>query len=146
MKEAFRLPVGFSDHTIGLLISNAAIALGANLIERHFTLDRTFEGPDHILSSEPEEMKTFVRNARILERAKGTGIKRPRPNEYETINTFRKGLFARIDIPEGTKITPEMVTIKGPGYGLLPKYYDIVVGRTARRDIKADHPITWEDI
>ena len=146
LQQLFDIPVGLSDHTFGLFASHTAIAIGANLIERHFTLDRTLEGPDHILSSEPEEFAELVQIAKRVPAVLGDGIKRIQPNEYDTLNTQRKSLYAACDIKEGQTINKEMVTIKGPGGGLLPKYLDIVVGRVATRDIKEDHPITWENI
>jgi sialic acid synthase SpsE len=109
-------------------------------------LDRTFEGPDHILSSDPEEFAELVQIAKRVPAVLGNGIKRIQPNEYDTLNTQRKSLYAACDIKEGQAINEEMVTIKGPGGGLLPKYLDIVVGRVATRDIEEDHPITWDDL
>ncbi len=146
MQSAFKIPVGLSDHTFGLLVSHTAICLGANVIERHFTLDRTFEGPDHILSSEPDEMASLVSISSRIPAIMGDGIKRIQPNEYDTINTQRKSLYAACDIKKGEVIKKHMVNIKGPGGGLLPKYYDIVIGRKARDDIEMDYPITWDVI
>ena len=155
LKQAFRVPVGLSDHTLGLTASRTALAIGANVIERHFTLDRTFEGPDHILSSEPKEFAVLVRLSKEtppLEMTKevsvllGDGVKRIQPNEYATLNTQRKSLYARVDIEKGEVITREKLAVKGPGGGLLPKYINIVIGRSARERIESDHPITWEVI
>ena len=146
LKRCFNIPVGLSDHTFGLFVSHTAIAIGANLIERHFTLDRTFEGPDHILSSEPDEFAELVTLSKRIPEVLGDGVKRIQPNEYDTLNTQRKSLYAAGDLKTGEVITKEMVTIKGPGGGILPKYIDIVIGRIARKDIEADYPITWEVI
>ena len=146
LKQSFSVPVGLSDHTFGLFASHTAIVLGANVIERHFTLDRTFEGPDHILSSEPDEMEELVSLANRIPLVLGDGIKRIQPNEYDTINTQRKSLYASCNIEKGEVIAKEMVSIKGPGGGLLPKYLDLVIGRTAREDIEYDYPITWDVI
>ncbi len=145
-KKAFRVPVGLSDHTFGLSVSHTALAIGANIIERHFTLDRTLEGPDHILSSEPAEMAELVRLAREIPMTLGDGIKRIAPSEYATINVQRKCLYAARVINKGAVLTRDMLSIKGPGGGILPKYLDIVLGRQAQRDIDEDHPITWDDI
>lgn len=145
-KDIFHVPVGLSDHTLGIMVAQIALALGANIIERHFTLDRTLEGPDHILSSEPEEMRELVRRVSLINRILGDGIKKIEPSEYDMINTQRKSLYARVRIAKGEVITRGMLAIKGPGVGLLPKYLDIVVGRAARRNIEADHPITWEAV
>ena len=146
LQQTFNIPIGLSDHTFGLFVSHTALVIGANIIERHFTLDRTFEGPDHILSSEPEEFTKLVQIANLIPDIMGDGIKRIMPNEYDTLNTQRKSLYAAKNISEGTTITRDMLTIKGPGGGLLPKYLDIVVGREAKIDIEEDYPITWENI
>ncbi|MFH1581713.1 MAG: N-acetylneuraminate synthase family protein [Pseudomonadota bacterium] len=144
LKKCFKVPVGLSDHTFGLFVSHTALAIGANIIERHFTLDRTLEGPDHILSSELEEFTKLVEMSRKIPKILGDGIKRIQPNEYDTLNTQRKSLYAAQDIKTGQVITKEMVAIKGPGGGLLPRYLEIVIGREAKIDIESDHPITWE--
>jgi len=144
--SAFKVPVGFSDHSIGNLIPIAAVSLGAKVIEKHFTLDKCLEGPDHILSADPEDMARLTRDIRTIERALGSGIKTIKPSEYDTINLFRKSLFAKVDIKKGVVITEDMLCVKGPGHGLLPKYIDIVVGRVAKNNIKADYPIIWEHI
>ena len=146
LKAAFNIPIGLSDHTFGLFVSHTAIAIGADLVERHFTLDRMMEGPDHILSSEPDELLELVKIAHKIPAILGSGMKQIQPNEYDTINTQRKSLFAACDIEEGQIITEEMVAIKGPGGGLLPRYLDIVVGRVANKTIEADCPITWDHI
>jgi sialic acid synthase SpsE len=146
LKSTFRVPVGLSDHTLGIMVAQIALAVGANAVERHFTLDRAMEGPDHILSSDPTEMRELVRCAHLIGRVLGDGVKKIEPCEYETINAQRKSLYARVDIRGGERITEDMTAIKGPGGGLQPRYLDIIVGRTARRDIEADRPITWDDV
>ena len=146
LKQSFNIPVGLSDHTLGTMVAQIALAIGADAIERHFTLDRTLEGPDHTLSSEPSEMRDLVRCATLVNDILGDGVKQIQPPEYDTINTQRKSLYAAVDILEGKVITAEQVVVKGPGGGLQPRYVDIVVGRPARRNVEADHPITWEDV
>ena len=146
LKKNFKIPVGLSDHTFGLMASHTAIAIGANLIERHFTLDRSMQGPDHILSSEPEEMIRLVQIAKIMKSLLGDGIKRIQPNEYITLNAQRKSIYSNCKIKKGQKIKREMLSIKGPGGGLLPKYLDLVIGRAAKEEIKEDHPIKWKNI
>ncbi|MCG3204421.1 MAG: hypothetical protein KCHDKBKB_01136 [Elusimicrobia bacterium] len=146
LKKSFRVPVGFSDHTLGVTVSQLAMAIGANAIERHFTLDRMLEGPDHVFSSEPEEMKVLVRTAGQINQILGDGVKRIQPNEYDTINAQRKSLYAKVPIAKGQIIERDAIAIKGPGGGLQPVYLDIVAGRPARHAIEADFPITWEDI
>ena len=146
LKSIFNVPVGLSDHTFGLFVSHTAIAMGADVIERHFTLDRMMEGPDHILSSDPEELCELVRISQRIPAVLGDAIKRIQPNEYDTINKQRKSLHAACDIRKGQVITKEMIAVKGPGGGILPKYMDIVTGRIANENIESDYPITWEDI
>lgn len=144
--SAFKVPVGFSDHSIGDLMPVVAVSIGARVIEKHFTLDKCLEGPDHILSLDPGEMEKMVRDIRTIEKALGSGIKTIRPSEYETINLFRKSIFAKVDIKKGTVITENMLCVKGPGHGLLPRYLDIVIGRVAKDDISADYPLTWDHV
>lgn len=146
LKRTFGVPVGLSDHTLGTKVSEIALALGANAIERHFTLDRTMEGPDHIFSSEVSEMRELVRYARIINSILGNGRKKIEASEYDMINTQRRSLYARVDIAKGQMITRQMIEIKGPGVGLEPRNLDLIVGRIAQRDIKADYPITWESV
>jgi N,N'-diacetyllegionaminate synthase len=145
LKKCFNIPVGLSDHTIGLFVSQIAITLGADVIERHFTLDRSMEGPDHILSSEPAEMASLVSMAREIPKILGEGVKRIEPNEYNTLNTQRKSLYASKNILKEEVFSVENIAIKGPGGGLLPRYLDIVIGKKANKFIEADHPITWGD-
>ncbi len=144
LHRAFGVPVGFSDHTIGLTTSTVALSLGAAAIERHFTLDRFMEGPDHILSSEPKELGELVELSRAIPLIKGTGEKRIQGSELETINRFKKGLYAKVDIHKGEVITDAMLTIKGPGGAILPKFQSDVVGKIARVDILTDYPVLWD--
>ena len=147
MKTAFKVPVGFSDHTLGIHIPIAAVAIGACMIEKHFTLDRNLPGPDHSFAIEPDELKEMVRCIREAEKAKGSGIKEKSDSESEEMYVkARRSIHAKVDIPKGTKITKEMLIIKRPGYGIKPKFVDVVVGREAKKDIKADEWITWNAI
>lgn len=147
MFEAFKLPVGFSDHTLGIHISLAAVAMGACMIEKHFTLDRTLPGPDHSFAIEPDELKELVSDIRAIDAAKGDGIKgRCSLEDAEVYKKARRSIIAKCDIPEGKRIRKEMLIIKRPGYGIAPKFIDIVVGRIARVNIKEDEWITWEMI
>lgn len=146
MRQAFGVPVGLSDHTLGITVSQIALALGADAVERHFTLDRTLEGPDHVLSSEPDEMAELVRYASLIEKVRGDGIKRIEASEYDALNSHRKSLYARVDIDAGEHLTADKLVIKGPAGGLQPRYLDVVVGRQLRRALRADHPVTWDDV
>ena len=145
MREAFKLPVGFSDHTLGIHISLAAVAMGACVIEKHFTLDRDLPGPDHSFAIEPDELKEMVRCVREIEEAKGSGIKERSELEGDEMYVkARRSIHAKVDIPRGMKITKNMLVVKRPGYGIKPKFIDMVVGREAKNDINEDEWITWD--
>ena len=146
MRTAFKVPVGFSDHTLGIHIPIAAVAMGACVIEKHFTLSREMKGPDHSFAIEPDELKEMVRCIREVEKAKGTGIKEKSELEGEGYEKARRSIHAKVDIPKGTRITRDMLIIKRPGYGIKPKFIDIVVGREAKRDVKEDEWITWDAV
>jgi len=146
LKEAFKLPVGYSDHSLGIYAPIAAVSLGAVVIEKHFTLDKNLPGPDHKASLEPKELKEMVKCIRLIEKALGDGIKRPTFEEEKIKKVVRKSIVAKINIPKGTIITEEMITFKRPGTGLSSKYYKEVIGKKARRDIKADEIIYWHDL
>ena len=141
---AFDLPVGYSDHTPGIEVSIAAVTMGACIIEKHFTLDRSLPGPDHQASLEPHELVELVRTIRNVETALGDGIKRPMLSEENTRQIARKSIVARCGIPRGTILTSDMVTAKRPGTGILPSQLRYVLGRSTNRDIAADEMITWE--
>ncbi len=134
---AFALPVGYSDHTLGTAVAVAAVARGACVIEKHFTLDRGLPGPDHAASLEPEELAAMVRDIRAVSAALGDGIKRPSASEGATAAVARKSLVARVDIRQGERITPEHLVILRPGTGLPPARYWDVIGRVARQDYPA---------
>jgi len=147
MRTAFKVPVGFSDHTLGIHIPIAAVAMGACVIEKHFTLDRTLPGPDHSFAIEPDELKEMVRCIREVEKAKGSGIKEKSDLESEEMYVkARRSIHAKINIPKGTKITRDMLIIKRPGYGIKPKFIDMVVGREAKKDIREDEWISWDAV
>ncbi|HET6977572.1 MAG TPA: N-acetylneuraminate synthase [Pyrinomonadaceae bacterium] len=137
MRAAFDLPVGFSDHTEGLDVSLAAVALGACVIEKHFTLDRTLPGPDHRASLEPAELRQLVQSIRRIESALGNGRKVPTASEVETAKVARRSLFASVDIPAGATLKREMVMMRRPGTGLSPAILSTLVGQHAVRDIAA---------
>jgi len=145
MGTAFKVPIGFSDHTLGIHIPIAAVAMGACMIEKHFTLDRTLPGPDHSFAIEPDELKEMVRCIREVEKARGNGIKEKSELESEEMYIkARRSIHAKVDILKGTKITRDMLIIKRPGYGIKPEFIDIVVGREAKGDIKEDEWVIWE--
>lgn len=146
MRQAFLLPIGYSDHTLGITVPISAVARGAKVIEKHFTLDKNLPGPDHKFALEPDELKAMVKGIREAEAAIGSPIKRHVSAEEVHYHRGRRSIFAIQDIPAGTEITAEMIGVLRPGIGLKPKYFDLLIGRTARKDIKANEPITWEKI
>lgn len=144
--EAFHLPVGYSDHSEGITIALAAAAMGACIIEKHFTLDKSLPGPDHKASLDPDEMKNLVKGIRDIEAAFGTGIKEPTPTEEKNIVAIRKSIVARKDISCNQVIDMESVTAKRPGTGISPAQMSKVIGSRAKRAIKRDAVLFWEDI
>jgi len=140
------LSVGYSDHTLGTTACICAAAMGARLIEKHFTYDRRAEGPDHMLSAEPEDMKAIVEAIRDFEVMRGNGIKRPAESESTTRINNRKSIVLLKPVTAGEPLTFEHLSIKRPGYGIAPKFFDQLAGRTACRDMAADHVLTWEDL
>ncbi|MBI4423410.1 MAG: N-acetylneuraminate synthase [Elusimicrobia bacterium] len=144
LRARFGVPVGYSDHTLGLAVPAAAAALGAAIVEKHFTLSRALKGPDHAASLEPAELRTMVEMIRQVEVALGDGVKRVMPGEEATRAAARKSLVARRDLPAGTTLGPDMVAAKRPGTGIPPADLAKVLGRTLRRDVKADEPLGWD--
>ena len=138
IKETFNVNVGYSDHTMGIEVPIAAVALGASVIEKHFTLDKNMEGPDHNASLEPEELKRMVNLIRNIEKALGYGIKRPSPSELKNKHVVRKSIVAGKDIKKGECFADENIAAKRPGTGISPMKWDNVIGRKAIRDFKED--------
>ena len=139
--EAFSVSVGYSDHTLGIEVAIAAVALGACVIEKHFTLDRTLQGPDHKASLEPRDLKAMVLAIRNIEQALGDGIKRPSASEAKNISIARKSLVAAHPIRAGEIFSIVNLAVKRPGTGLSPTRWDEVIGRRAPRDFAADELI-----
>jgi sialic acid synthase SpsE len=145
VSNAFDVITGLSDHTKGIHISVAAVAMGAKVIEKHFTLSRKLKGPDHPFAIEPSELKEMVAQIRDVEKALGDGRKLgPKPEEMENYQKARRSIVALKDIPKGKTIERSDLIIKRPGFGIKPKFIDIVVGRQAKKNIVADEWITWE--
>jgi len=138
---AFGVPIGYSDHTPGIEVSIAAVALGATVIEKHFTLDKTLPGPDHKASLEPDELAAMVRGIRNIEIALGDGIKRPTPTEARNRPVARKSIVAGRIIRAGEVLSADNLAIKRPGTGLSPMRWDEVLGRVAHRDYALDEQI-----
>jgi N,N'-diacetyllegionaminate synthase len=141
--EAFRVPVGYSDHTLGIDITIAAAALGASVIEKHFTLDRNLPGPDHRASLEPPEFRELVRCIRHVEAALGDGEKIPSPSELKNRDLVRKSIVASREIKAGETFTETNLAAKRPAAGISPMEWDKVIGRVAQRDYAADDFIEW---
>lgn len=141
MKDVFGLPVGYSDHTLGIEISIAAAALGASVIERHITLDKNQKGPDHKASLSFEEMHAMVTAIRHVETAMGTGRKMPMKEEYKNINIVRKSIIASKRINKGDIFTVENITVKRPGNGISPMKWYRVLGEKAKRNFEKDELI-----
>ena len=145
LRQAFGVPAGLSDHSLGIHVAVAGAALGAAVIEKHFTLDRKLPGPDHPFAIEPGELEAMVRQIREVEAALGDGLKLgPAPEEIEMHQKARRSLVAARDIPRGTSIDRSMIAIKRPGHGIRPKLVDLVVGRVAKVDIEEDTVLTWD--
>ena len=141
MRDAFGLEVGYSDHTPGIEVPIAAVALGATIIEKHFTLDRNMDGPDHKASLEPDELAAMVRAIRNVEQAMGSGIKEPSKSEKKNIEIARKSIVAAKNIQKGEILTEENLTAKRPGSGISPMRWSEVVGTKAIRDFEEDELI-----
>jgi N,N'-diacetyllegionaminate synthase len=146
LAEAFQIPVGLSDHTLGAEIPLAAVALGGCIIEKHLTLDKSLPGPDHQASMDPIELRSLIRAIRSVESAMGDGIKRPNASEEDVRNVARRSILTRQAIPQGARITRDMLVFKRPGTGIPPSKLSTVVGRRAAREIPADTLIQFEDL
>lgn len=147
MRDAFCVLVGYSDHTEGDHICLASVAMGACMIEKHFTLDRRLSGPDHPFATEPGPLKQMMLRLREVEAAMGDGTKTgPRPEEREMFEKGRRSIHARRKIALGEVITSDMLITKRPGLGISPHLSDLIIGRVARVDIEEDQWITWDMI
>ncbi len=142
LSRTFNVPVGFSDHSLGTAIALASVALGAKILEKHFTLSCDLPGPDHRASLEPDELREMIVDIRAIESALGDGVKRPAPIEIETAKIARRSVVAARDIHAGTTIASAMLVIKRPGTGLAPAQLSSVIDRVARVDIAEGTPIT----
>lgn len=144
LETAFGVPVGYSDHTPGIEVSIAAVALGACVVEKHFTLDRTLPGPDHRSSLEPDELASLIHGLRSVESSLGHGRKEPAASEANTAEAARKSLVSACDIQAGTPLSHDKIAVRRPGLGLPPAMISFVIGRTARVFIPAGTILTLE--
>ncbi len=141
IEKELGVAIGYSDHTLGIEIPIAAVTLGAKVIEKHFTLDKTMEGPDHKASLEPQELKAMVKAIRTIETALGNGIKKPSKSEQKNISVARKSIVALTDIAKGDILTEDNITVKRPGTGTSPMKWDQVIGSIAAKNYKTDELI-----
>ena len=146
MKQELGVMVGYSDHTVGTLVPTMAVAAGAQVIEKHFTLDKNMEGPDHRASLEPDELAKMVREIKTMEQVLGSGEKVPNVSEEKIMQVVRKSIVAAVDIAEGSVLSPEMLTIKRPGTGLHPREFTRILGKKTSRNIAADTVIGIGDL
>jgi N,N'-diacetyllegionaminate synthase len=145
IQEKFGTKIGYSDHTLGIEVPIAAVALGAKIIEKHFTLDRSLPGPDHLASLEPEELKNMVFAIRNIELAiKGTGIKEPSESEIKNMVITRKSIVAKNFIKKGERFSENNITTKRPGNGISPMKWDMIIGKVAPKDFEMDDLIEFE--
>ena len=141
MREQLGVRVGYSDHTLGIEVPVAAVAMGARVIEKHFTLDRNLEGPDHRASLEPGELRAMVSAIRNIEKAMGDGVKRSSPSEEINKPIARRSIVAARKIRKGEIFSEDAITVKSPAIGLSPMDWDFVIGKTAKQDFEEDQAI-----
>lgn len=141
MKAAFKGQVGYSDHTMGIEVPIAAVAMGAEIIEKHFTLDRTMDGPDHKASLEPQELKQMVQSIRNIEKALGDGIKRPNESEKANSEVVLKRMIAKFPIRKGDILSSDNIALLRSSEGIPAKYWDLVAGKPSKKDYQIDEPI-----
>jgi len=141
IKQELGVAVGYSDHTLGIEVDIAAVAMGASIIEKHFTLDKSMSGPDHKASIEPNELKAMVKAIRNIEKAIGNEMKIVTPSEQENRNIVRKSITANCTIKKGEKFTEDNLTTKRPGTGISPMKWDDIIGTIALNDYEADELI-----
>lgn len=146
LKKGFDVAVGYSDHTQGIEVSVAAVAMGARVIEKHFTLDKTFSGPDHKASMEPEEFRGLVKAIRNIEKVMGSGVKKLSQSEKKIKGIARKSIVAACNIKSSTSLTPAMLSIKRPGTGIEPRYIKRLLNKKTLTDIKEGQILTWSKI
>jgi sialic acid synthase SpsE len=146
MRQELNLPIGYSDHSVGIEAALAAVSLGATVIEKHLTLDRSLPGPDHAASLEPADFGAMVRGIRRIGQMLGDGVKAPRPQEFDAARVARRSIVAVVDIPAGAKLGAAMLACRRPATGIAPRDWDRVVGATARSAIAAGTVLQWEQL
>lgn len=146
MKSTFSFSIGYSDNGESTLVDLVAASIGAEIIEKHFTLDKKMKGPDHSFSIDPEGLKILASQLKTINKMKGNGIKTPRESELKMRSAIRKSLTAKKKIKQGETLIPELISIKRPAEGIEPKYFQQIVGKKATKDIEEDAAIRWHDI
>ena len=145
MMNKFSFPIGYSDNGESTLVDLTAVSMGASIIEKHFTLDKKLDGPDHSFSIEPSGLKQLVSQLTVIEKMKGTGLKIPNPSETSNSNAIRKSITAKNNIEEGEEFSKNNLSIKRPSGGIEPKHWDTVLKKKSNKFIKKDTIIHWED-
>ena len=146
ISAATGMAVGYSDHTAGVAISAAAVALGATVIEKHFTLDKNLPGPDHKASLEPEELALMIQHIRDIERALGSGEKEPMPKELPVRELVRRSVTTVVPVKKGEVLSSAHIALLRPGTGIVPKDMAQAIGKKAARDLEAGTTLTWNDL
>ena len=146
LEKKIHYPIGYSDNGSDQLVPIIAVSIGATVIEKHFTLNRKFKGPDHKLSSDPKQFRIMVKNIRLVEKMLGNGLKKCQPSEIDNRINARRSITTNVTIPKGTKIKRNMIGIKRPATGIEPKYFNQVIGKTATHTIKSEESLKWKDI
>tara|TARA_B110000438_G_scaffold646_1_gene664 strand:- start:1902 stop:2900 length:999 start_codon:yes stop_codon:yes gene_type:complete len=146
LKKTFDFPVGYSDNGESSLVDIVAVSMGANIIEKHFTLDKKMSGPDHGFSIDPNGLKSLISQIHEIDQMKGDGIKIPQFSEIKNRLTIRKSITAKRDLQQGEKIQEDDISIKRPADGIEPKYLTMILGKTINTNIKKDSPIFWSSI
>lgn len=146
MRKKFKIPIGFSDHTKGIIAPLSAVALGANIIEKHFTLNKNLPGPDHKFSLNTAEFREMVENIRMIEKMLGNGVKKPVKSELGAKKRSRRSVVANVKIPKGVRITRAMLKIVIPGTGIEPKFVNKIIGKITKKNIQEDEMINQNKI
>ena len=146
MREKFRIPIGYSDNGESTLVDLVAVSLGANIIEKHFTLDKKMPGPDHSFLIDPSGLKNLIQQIRDIEMIKGHGKKIPQPTEIEGRYFIRTSITANQDLRKDSILTKEMLSMKRPAEGIESKYIEQIIGKKLNKDIKIDESIHWNDL
>ena len=146
IKKQLKTKVGYSDHTAGIEVPIAAVTLGAQCIEKHFTLDKTLPGPDHIASLEPNELIQMVKSIRNIEKALGNGVKEPSDSEKKNINIVRKSIHIKEDLKKGSLISASNIIMKRPGNGISPMKYDEIIGKKTIHNLSKDQMLSFSDL